>query len=62
MSDANVHLRIVPLGARKKERDTDPEVVRLVEEWRQARRAGERMRARNLAGKVEDARQRAQRR
>lgn len=59
--DANVTLRIVPLGARKKTHDTDPTVIRLVEEWRLARRAGNRLDARILAGKVEDARAQARR-
>jgi hypothetical protein len=36
--------------------DTDPEILRLVEEWRLARRAGNRKKARKLAGKVEKAR------
>ena len=59
--DANVTLRVTPLGVRKKTADTDPTVLALVEEWRLARRAGNRLDARILAGKIEDARAQARR-
>jgi hypothetical protein len=57
--DATIHLKSMALGVRKKERDTDPQVLELVKEWRLARRAGDRMGARVLAAKVDEARLRA---
>ena len=62
MTDAEVHPAPAELGKRKKQPDTDLKVAALVEEWRLARRAGDRAGARLLAAKVDKARQRAQRR
>jgi len=61
MADATITLAPLRLGMKPKQRDTDPKVIALVEEWRLARRAGDRMGARKLAGKVQKARDKARR-